>query len=260
VTIDRNRSRGDPEHFSVEGSGISVRGLSWGASTLNGRESFSAGWPGRELNWGDVPPELMAGVDVYKNPSAELIEGGVSGLVNLRTHLPFDFKETKSYLSVGANYVEVSKKASPNVSGLYTTQWDAESGKWGMLVDLSANRSTFQNETLQLDAYYPRTDLVPGQTVWVPKSASWRTNTGETDRKGLYAALQWKKNEMQSALTYFVSASNSTETETATYSGVENPYKSVISNPVYDSRGVLQSGSYTYPSGGLGANNFLTGG
>ena len=260
VTIDRNRSRGDPEHFSVEGSGISVRGLTWGASNLNGRESFSAGWPGRELSWGDVPPELMAGVDVYKNPSAELIEGGVSGLVNLRTFLPFDFKGSKGYLTVGDNYVEVSGKSSPNISGLYTTQWEAESGRWGVLFDLAYNKSTFQNETLQLDAYYPRTDLVAGQTVWAPKSASWRTNTGETDRTGLYAALQWKKNDMQSALTYFVSASRETGTESGTYSGVENAYKSVISNPVYDSHGVLQSGTYTYPTGGLGANNFADGG
>ena len=100
VTMNRNRGRGDPEHFAVEGGGISVRGLTWGASNLNGREMFSAGWPGRELSWADVPPELMAGVDVYKNPSAERIEGGVSGLVDLRTWLPFDFKGTKQFITV----------------------------------------------------------------------------------------------------------------------------------------------------------------
>ncbi|MEO7497360.1 MAG: TonB-dependent receptor plug domain-containing protein, partial [Massilia sp.] len=91
VTMDRN-NRGDPEHFSVEGSGISVRGLTWGSSTLNGREAFSAGGGARELSWGDVPPELMSAVIVHKNPPAELIEGGVSGQVDLRTALPFDYK------------------------------------------------------------------------------------------------------------------------------------------------------------------------
>jgi iron complex outermembrane receptor protein len=259
VTIDRNKSRGDPEHFSVEGSGISIRGLTWGASNLNGREIFSAGWPGRELSWGDIPPELMAGVDVYKNPSAEQIEGGVSGLVNLRTALPFDYKGTKGYVSLGTNYVEVSKKWSPSVSTLFTTQWEAESGRWGALIDLAFNRSTVENQTLQLDAYFPRTDLVPGRTVYVPKSASWRTNTGDTSREGLYGALQWKKNDMQSALTYFVSASKSKETETGIYTGVENAYKSLIDNPVYDNQGVLQSGTYRYLAG-LGANDYVAGG
>jgi hypothetical protein len=32
----------DPDHYSVEGSGIQIRGLSGVASRLNGREIFSA--------------------------------------------------------------------------------------------------------------------------------------------------------------------------------------------------------------------------
>src|SRR5574343_1581635 len=79
VTIDRTMSKSDPEHFSVEGSGVSIRGLSYVRSELNGRDSFSANG-GRSLNFEDVPPELMAGVDIYKNPSADQIEGGISGL------------------------------------------------------------------------------------------------------------------------------------------------------------------------------------
>ena len=114
VNIRRQRSiDNDAKHFSEEGSGIRVRGLSWGSSNLNGREVFSAGWPGRDLSWSAVPAELMIGVDTYKNPSAEQIEGGVSGLVNLRTALPFDYNGTKSYVSFGSNYEERSKKASP---------------------------------------------------------------------------------------------------------------------------------------------------
>jgi TonB-dependent receptor len=260
VTIDRNRSRGDPEHFSVEGSGIQVRGLSWGSSTLNGRESFSAGWPGRELSWGDVPPELMSAVIVHKNPPAELIEGGVSGQVDLRTALPFDYKDKKAVLSLSDNYNELGHKNSPGISGLYSRRWDAESGQWGALVDLSFNQTNSRNDTVQLDAFYPRTDIVNGQTVWAPKSASWRTNTSQTDRGGIYGALQWKKNDLESSLTYFHSAYKTFETENALFSGVEDAYKSKILNPVVGSNGVLQSGTYTYPSGGLGANNFAAGG
>lgn len=262
VTMNRNRGRGDPEHFSVEGGGISVRGLTWGASNLNGREMFSAGWPGRELSWADVPPELMAGVDVYKNPSAERIEGGVSGLVDLRTWLPFDFKDTKKFITLKANYGELGRKASPGVSGLYTTQWDAESGRWGVLVDLAYNRTTVQNQALQVGAYFPHTDVAgqEGRTVWVPESASWRTNTNDTERVGLYGALQWKKNDMQSALTYFVAGSRQEGTEAAFFSTNEDPYKNVVTNGVFDSRGVFQSGTLSMPTGGLGANNYPEGG
>src|SRR5438874_263913 len=91
VTIVRFGALNDPDHFSVEGSGIQVRGLTGVASRLNGRDIFSAN-NGRSLLWGDVTPELMAAVDVYKAATADLIEGGTGGQIDLRTKLPFDFK------------------------------------------------------------------------------------------------------------------------------------------------------------------------
>jgi TonB-dependent receptor len=262
VTIDRNKSRGDPEHFSVEGSGISVRGLTWGSSTLNGREAFSAGYPGRELSWGDVPPELMSAVIVHKNPPAELIEGGVSGQVDLRTALPFDYKDHKVAFTVNGNYNELGSKKSPGISGLVSNRWNTRTGQWGALIDVSANRTNAHNDTVQVDAYYPRTDLVPGQTVWIPKSASFRTNTSQNDRAGVYGALQWKSNDksMESALTYFHSGYKSSGVENATFTAVESPYHVVPVNPVYDANGILQKALYTYPKDGVGANRFATGG
>jgi TonB-dependent receptor len=266
VTIDRN-NHGDPEHFNVEGSGISVRGLTWGSSTLNGRESFSAGYPGRELSWGDVPPELMSAVVVHKNPPAELIEGGVSGQVDLRTALPFDYKDSKVALSVNGNYNALGSKKSPGLSGLVSNRWKTRTGEWGALIDLSANQTNYHNDSLQMDAYYPRTDVVPGKTVWVPKSAEFRTNTGKTDRVGIYGALQWKSNDksMESALTYFHSGYKGASKEQATFSGVgtggpDLPYLVKVQNPVFDDRGVLQKGTLTMPLGGAGANQFAAGG
>lgn len=258
VTMDRN-SRGDPEHFSVEGSGIAVRGLTWGSSTLNGRESFSAGWPGRELSWGDVPPELMSAVIVHKNPPAELIEGGVSGQVDLRTALPFDYKGDKFAISTNANYNALGKKSSPGMSALASKRWENDFGRWGMLLDLSANRSNEHNDSIQIDPYYPRTNVVDGKTVWAPKSGSYRTNTSRYDRVGEYAALQWKKNSVESSFTVFNSAYTNNSQEHALYTGVENTYKTKLNNPVFDANGVLQSARYTYP-GGQGANNFVEGG
>src|SRR5205085_1894021 len=35
VTIDRTMAKGDPEHYSVEGSGVTIRGLSYVRSELN---------------------------------------------------------------------------------------------------------------------------------------------------------------------------------------------------------------------------------
>jgi len=267
VTMDRNRSRstnsplgGDSLSFSAEGSGIQVRGLSWGSSTLNGRESFSAGWPGRELSWGDVPPELMAAVDVYKNPSSELVEGGISGQVNLRTRLPFDQKGKMGALNVSDNYTVLGKKNSPAFSGLFSNRWNTSYGEFGALVDLSYNKFNSRNDSVGLSAYYPRTnDVVPGKTVWAPVSTTWGTNEGQSERKGFYGALQWKKGNVETALTYFDSDFSSTDASHSIFTAAPFAYDTKYSNAQFDNRGVFQSGTLTYPAG-LGLNTFTDGG
>jgi len=89
VTISRFAAADDPDHFSIEGSDVVVRGLSYVASQFNGRETFSAN-NGRSLSFADVPPELLGSVQVFKNQTADLIEGGIAGTVSLETVKPFD--------------------------------------------------------------------------------------------------------------------------------------------------------------------------
>ncbi len=79
---------------------------------------FRIQWPrhilannGRQLGFEDVPADLLAGVDVYKNPSADLIEGAIGGLVNLRTRKPFDQSGQLFAASVDVNYADLRKKA-----------------------------------------------------------------------------------------------------------------------------------------------------
>jgi TonB-dependent receptor len=267
VTMDRTRSRTGANlaanglGFDVEGSGVQIRGLSWGSSTLNGRETFSAGWPGRELSWGDVPPELMAGVDVYKNPSAELVEGGISGQIDLRTRLPFDAKGQHGALSISNNHAVLGKKNSPAVSGLYSNRWSTDLGEIGVLVDLSYGKTTNRYDTIDQSVYYPRTnDVVAGQTVWVPNGANWGSTTSESERAGFYGALQWKKNDKQSSLTFFDSGFRSTTNGTSVFAASEDPYKVRYGDAKFDSNGIFQSGILSFPIGGQGANQFADGG
>jgi iron complex outermembrane recepter protein len=261
VTMDRNRSRtgGNALGFDVEGSGVQVRGLSWGSSTLNGRESFSAGWPGRELSWGDVPPELMAGVDVYKNPSAELVEGGISGQINLRTRLPFDSKGQSGAFSLSDNYTAFAKKNSPALSGLYSNRWNTRFGEFGALVDVSYNKFASRDDSIGQTAFYPRTDVIPGQTVWAPTNTTWGTNTSQSKREGFYGALQWKTGGLLTALTYFDSAFHSTGESHSIFTQAPFAYYTKYNDAKFDSRGIFQSGTLTYPAG-YGLNQFAAGG
>lgn len=202
VTIDRTMAKNDPEHYSVEGSGVNIRGLSYVRSELNGRDSFSANG-GRSLNFEDVPPELMAGVDVYKNPSAEQIEGAISGLVNLRTAMPFDYTGFKGAVSLQSTYSPLREKSAPSGSVLLSNTWASDFGKFGALIDLAYSESATRNDKIQVEPYYPRTDIVDGQTLWVPKGAQWRSEDFDRTRQGAYGALQWKLGDVESSLTLF---------------------------------------------------------
>lgn len=254
VTIDRTMAKNDPEHFSVEGSGVAIRGLSYVRSELNGRDSFSANG-GRALNFEDVPPELMSGVDVYKSPSAEQIEGAVSGLVNLRTAMPFDFQGAKGAFSAKYSYAELGGSKKPEISALMSNRWVTDYGQVGALVDVAYSQSASRSDAFELDAFYPRTDIKPGSTLWVPKSASWRTLDFNRTRTGLYGALQWKKDSVDSSVTYFRSKYRMYWDENAIFSGTD-PYTNQVANGVYDDRGVFRSGVISDPSkGGLNFND-----
>lgn len=245
VSMDRTMSRGDPEHFSVEGSGVLIRGLTFVRSELNGRDSFSAN-SGRALSFEDVPPELLAGVDVYKNPSAEQIEGGIAGIINLRTAMPFDFTGAKFGATLQTTYSTLRGKAEPSVSLMGSNRWATDLGDFGVLVDLARSKSATQTDSMQVDAYFP-TDTSSKQ--WFPKALGWRTLQYDRDRTGMYGALQWKKDNLESSLTAFRSEYKFSWNENAFFSQ-NDPYNTVITNGVWDDRGALVRGTMSNPTDG----------
>jgi hypothetical protein len=110
-----------------QGSGLTIRGLSGQtASQVNGRSYFTAG--SREFNIEGAIPGMVAGIDVYKNPSAEHIEGAIGGLVDIRTRKPSDFKGLTASLGVNARENDLAKKADPELFGLVANKWDLGGG------------------------------------------------------------------------------------------------------------------------------------
>ena len=249
VTMDRSMP-GDPQHNAVEGSGIAIRGLTYVRSELNGRDAFSANG-GRSLSFTDVPPELMAGVDVYKNPSAEQIEGAISGVVNLRTAMPFDYKGFKGSVSGSTSYSTLRQgKATPSGSLLLSDRWMTPLGEFGALIDLASSKSDTRTDEMFIDPFYPHVnDVVPGKTVWVPKGAEWRSTNWERDRKGDYTALQWRPvRDLTAGLTFFRSRYNEGWSEQALLSQETNPYDIKVDNATWSPDGAFTSGTISNPA------------
>lgn len=115
------------------GSGLTIRGLTGQtASRVDGRAYFTAGQ--REFNVEGASPGMVSGIDVYKNPSADHIEGAIGGLVDIRTRKPLDFKGTTASIGIGGHYNDFGKKLTPDVFALGSTRWKAGDGEIGFLI------------------------------------------------------------------------------------------------------------------------------
>ncbi|MDR7069957.1 TonB-dependent receptor [Pseudoxanthomonas japonensis] len=255
VTIDRFLSVGDPEHFSAEGNGVAVRGLTQVRSELNGRDSFSASG-GRALSFQDVPSELMAGVDVYKNQKADMIEGGLGGSVDLRTFMPFDFEGSKFGMSFSANRGDFAKKVSPSGSVLYSNRWDTGAGEFGVLVNLAHSELATRTDGMFVRPFFNNTNSdINGDgsndSLWLPRGADWRSLDYNRKRQGIYVATQWRPNDR---VEVFGTAFQSTYAELWNEDAIfvqNNPLEVRVdaSQPNAFNGNVFEAGRLTSPAG-----------
>lgn len=74
-----------------DGSSFAVRGISQNRLEINGRSFIGpsdSGQPALE----SLNPEILSGMEVIKSPSADMTEGALGAIVNLKTKRPLDFE------------------------------------------------------------------------------------------------------------------------------------------------------------------------
>jgi len=118
-----------------EGGAVNLRGLPQVATLLNGEQYLGANSiTGVQPNFGDIPSQLFGGVDVLKTPTASLLNGGITGTINLRTHRPFDLGEGFS-TTAAVEGAYGSGKGDVEPQGNALVAWRNE--KFGALVSVS---------------------------------------------------------------------------------------------------------------------------
>jgi len=175
-----------------EGASPSIRGLTQMETLLNGREVFTAG-TGRNLNFEDMPAEMISGIDVYKSSSAAQLEGGVGGTIDLHTHRPFDFAEHEIVGSARLVHGDLAGKNEPQFSLLASHRLRTVSaGEVGALVNVSYQERAFREDQKSSGNPLARTDIVPGRTVIARNGTSETTSVGVRKRTAGYLGLQWR--------------------------------------------------------------------
>lgn len=182
VQISRNRGEGDR---------VQVRGLSQTISLLNGRSIFTAGKE-RGLSLQDVPSELLAGADVFKTPTADQVEGGIGGVIDLRTRRPFDFSGAKVAGTVKTTYADLSEKSNVEGSALLSNRWRLDGGEFGALLSVAHQKRNYRADTQELGT---PAELADGSGVHAPTGVWYAYEAGTRARTGVSASLQFRPNK-----------------------------------------------------------------
>lgn len=249
VSVIRFSGANDPDHFDVEGSGVVVRGLPFVRSELNGRDVFAANNSG-VLGFEDVSPELLGSVVVFKNQSADLIEGGLAGSIDLRTRLPFDSGGKRVIAgSIEGTYSDLSGEVDPSGSALLSNTWDTEAGRFGLLVNGSLNNLNSRADSIQISAFEQPNGDITGP--FIPGGGGIRTQEFDRERQAFAAAAQWENpDQTLLATAQFLRSDASVQWgENATESGVDSlsGRRGELDQTdfVFDNDNVFQSGTIT---------------
>src|SRR5271168_3213943 len=286
ITVNRLQSNDDSTHPSGEPTNILIRGLTQVRTELNGRDTFSAD-NGRGLNFNDISPELLSRADAYKNQTADMIEGGIAGTVDLRTRLPFDQEGHVLVGSVNGAYGDKSNQLTPAWSVLASDSVRTDLGRFGFLADYSRSHVITQTQSViddKIDTYcssgygtaahaivnpdgsIPCTSNVFGGTGWAfaPDGIRYSQVDYDRDRIGSTIATQYENNSktLLATVQYTDSSYHNSWLEDASHAILDGTYygtpafdpraSSILagsSGLVFGSNGMLQSGLLTQPHG-----------
>lgn len=291
ISLERFADPSDPDRFSVEASNVIIRGMAQSRSEFNGRDSFTAN-SGRGLSYQDIPPELMGSIEIFKNQTADMIEGGIGGTVTLRTRKPFDSDERVMSFSSDVSWGDIARELSPSFSGLYSDRINTDVGEFGVLVNYAKSAMYGESHGIQSDTflpYYPlaehldaRLGLItennPGAegtraqdflgedgpgVVWLPSAANLLMKEDTRKREGLAAAFQYRNPDetILATFEYIRSDSNLTWNERSIkYQGGYHTPTTRMTQPlegthlIFDENGLFEAGTLTN-----GRDNFRVG-
>lgn len=175
-----------------ESAGVTVRGLPDLSTTYNGREIFTA--EGRFVAIQDFPAGTVAALEVYKSSTANLIEGGIGGQVNVRGRRPFDFQGFEISGSVNGVNWEQAGTLGWNGNLLVSGRWDTGIGEMGLLVNGSYVDIDFLDATREQATVIGTTAAAQGVQAGVryPDGQAIFHGRGDRFRPSVNAAFQWR--------------------------------------------------------------------
>ena len=179
------------ERGGGEASRVLVRGLPDFTTTYNGREIFTA--EARSVALQDFPAGAIAALEVFKTTTANLVEGGLAGEVNVRSRKPFDFNGFEIGGSAWAQYSKRADRVTPNGNLLVTDRWETGIGEVGALLNVSYQQLRYLDSTRSNTDFVANPGIGPNNSqVLFPDIQRLTYGEGNRRRPSINGALQWR--------------------------------------------------------------------
>lgn len=222
-----------------ETADVIIRGLPDVSTTVNGLEVFTG--RGRRIAYQDLPVMAVAGLDVYKSLSADLLEGGIAGSVDVRLGKPFDRRTGLSY----GGRAEVRrldpqgssatpKYNDPSVGAYVSNRVNTGAGEMGFLFDAYLQKDRYAypvqwndrpDRVWSVDTAGNATRLDPNSKgLYEPLKPTDRLasashiggiyNSGDRQRDSLHGSFQWKPNASTEVTAHLLSTGYKNRRET----------------------------------------------
>ncbi|HKX90227.1 MAG TPA: TonB-dependent receptor [Sphingopyxis sp.] len=172
-------------------STVRIRGLTDILTTVNGREVVTT--TGRGFDLQDVPAEALARIDAFKSQTADQIEGGVAGTLDLRLNRPFSFRDPTLVLTARQNYATIADASNPQFGILAAGKTDTSIGEFGALVNVTYSQAQNIRSVTNLGERRSSSGTplnTPGYLV--PQVLRNMPDVGDIKRFQANAALQWQ--------------------------------------------------------------------
>jgi TonB-dependent receptor len=169
---------------------VLVRGLPDVTTTYNGREIFTA--ETRSVALADFPSGGIASLDVYKTTTADLIEGGIAGLIDVRARRPFDFEGLEISGAARGSYANQSGMFDPNANILATNRWRTGVGELGALLNFSYNRLNYLDSARWNSGNIATGRTATGEQFLYPETVGIFYGAGQRERPSVNGAVQWR--------------------------------------------------------------------
>ncbi|MDJ0698903.1 MAG: TonB-dependent receptor [Woeseiaceae bacterium] len=231
---------------SGQSSQLNIRGMNGDfiQTTLNGREQAStAGYSTgtRWMSFDQYPAELINQAAVYKSPKASQLEGGVAGIVELKTANPLEAPQEHNFvLNARLSQNSAAKDIGADENGYRLT--GSYQGKFaddtvGFLAGVSILDQP--NAFVMGRAGADDGDSIgysgdgSAATPYIPRAFQWQGGSGTDERTGFMTALNWEPNDQfKLQVDYFRSEfDRDDERRGITASGFRNFDQDLVPNP-----------------------------